>query len=505
MSGNGESTAVVVGAGLAGLGAALFLARAGWQVTVLEASDGIGGCCSTSCIDGFTFNNGAVYVAVPSALRAAFARLGLDLDTEVPLVPIAHPHRTVLDGGATVHLSGVEDSFVEGDRAQARTAALRSELSALREAWGPVYRALVEDILPAEPSLPRLLLRLWRHLPQMAGSAEKLIARSFNDPDVQAAVASVLLYTGTAPARLPANQIIGLLALLEEGFHLPAGGMGAIPAALERAAQAHGVHVRRGARVARFDIANGRVRGVELATGETMRANCVVATCAGFDVVRMLPQDAVPAALARRAKRSPLSHRAIAIQIGAASVANDAFIVNHVPPMAEQGAMHVAASSVPRWLSYTNPTSVIPGLAPEGRSIIELYAPVSGIASASQWTAPMTRASVANCVEALRRKLPGMSIESMRVIDPQDFATQRHLYEGALYGIAPGATPAQFFPHRIPVEGLYLAGQTTFPGYGVPSAMWSGIQAAEALLHDARRNRRGPRASAARNADGSSP
>lgn len=480
-----RSTVVVVGAGLAGLSAAVALARTGLQVTLLEASEAPGGCCSTSRVEGYTFNNGALYVAVPSALRAAFLKLGMDLDTEVPMVPIRHPHLTVLGSGTSVHLSSVEGSFVEGDQAQKRTAALRTQLHTLREQWAPIYRALVRDILPSEPSIPRLLFKLWRHLPKMGGSAGELIAAKFDDPEVQAAVASVLLYTGTAPARLPATQIVGLLALLEEGFHIPADGMGAIPAALLRAAVALPVSVRFGARVERFAISQGRVRGVELSSGETIPADNIVATCSGFDVVRrMLPETAVPAALVRRAKRSPLSHRAIAIQIGADSIEGDTFIVNHVPAMNEQGALHVARPGVPRWLSYTNPTAVLPHLAPEGNSIIELYAPVSGIASASQWTKAMTEQSVADYIQGLRQRLPTLAIKSTRVLDPQDFASQRNLYEGALYGIAPGATPGQFFPHRLPIDGLYLAGQTTFPGYGVPTAMWSGIQAAEALLRD---------------------
>src|SRR5690625_5476537 len=65
----------IIGAGLAGLGAAVHLARAGHRVRVLEAGDTAGGCCSTHEQSGFRFNNGALYMAVPSALRAAFARL----------------------------------------------------------------------------------------------------------------------------------------------------------------------------------------------------------------------------------------------------------------------------------------------------------------------------------------------------------------------------------------------------------------------------------------------
>lgn len=50
---------------------------------------------------------------------------------------------------------------------------------------------------------------------------------------------------------------------------------------------------------------------------------------------------------------------------------------------------------------------------------------------------------------ALQRRLPGMRVETIRTLDPQDFAHQRHLYEGALYGIAPGVPPPCTF-HTAP-------------------------------------------------------
>ncbi|WP_175932896.1 MULTISPECIES: hypothetical protein [unclassified Burkholderia] len=100
----------------------------------------------------------------------------------------------------------------------------------------------------------------------------------------------------------------------------------------------------------------------------------------------------------------------------------------------------------------------------------------------------VTQAAVDDYLDAIQAHLPGLGIESVRVADPQDFARGRHLYEGALYGIAPGTTPDKLFPHRAGLRGLYLGGQTTFPGYGVATAMLSGIQAAEAAVHDMRRN-----------------
>jgi phytoene desaturase len=481
-----ELTTVVIGAGLSGLAAALALARQGRPVVVVEAQKAAGGCCSTSVSGDFTFNNGAVYVAVPSLLRASFARLGLDFDADVRLAPIARPHVAHLDSGTMVHLSTTDASRVEGRGQQDRTRLLREGLAKLQHDWSPIYRTLVRHVLPEEPSLVRTLGKLWRHLPRMGGHVSGLIASYFPDEDLQAAVASTLLYTGLAPERLPSTQIIGLLALLEEGFHLPYGGMGAIPAALERALQRHAVPIRFGAQVQEIVVERGQVRGIILTSGERIAAAQVVATCSGFAVLEhLLPPGTLPRSLAAKARRAPLSHRAVSVQVGySGTAASDAFIVSRVPAMHRQGAMHALEPELPQWLAYTQPTQVLPGLAPANRHIIELHAPVSGIHSVSEWHPAMTAAVADQYLEALRQRVPGMSVESVRVLDPRDFARDRHLHEGALYGIAPGAPPTAFFPHRAGIRGLYLGGQTTFPGYGVPSAILSGIQAAEALLRD---------------------
>jgi len=479
-----SSPVVVIGAGLAGLAASLRLARDGHPVTLLEAGAAPGGCCASVEVDGFRFNTGAVYMAAPSLLRAGFQRLGLDPERELTLLPVQRPHETHLQDGVVVHLADARTSRVEGPRAAERTAMLRDGLAALQRHWGPVYRTLIAEVLPHPPSPWRALWRLGRYLPRMGGHADALIARFFPDAGLQAAVASTLLYTGLPPERLPATQIIGLIALLEEGFHLPSGGMGAVSAALARRLGQVGVTLRLGARVEHIETADGAVRGVVLAGGERLAAGRVVATCSGFELARrLLPAAAVPRRVARAARRAPLSHRAVSIQLGCSGAAMpSSFVVNHVPDMAHQGLLHQAQPDVPQWLAYTVLTQVQPDLAPAGKSIIELYAPVSGIAHASEWTPAMTRQAVDFHMEALRRRLPGLQIETSRVLDPNDFARQRHLYEGALYGVAPGTAPDRLFPHRTGLRGLYLAGQSTFPGYGAPTAIWSGIHAAEAML-----------------------
>lgn len=98
MAGRTSGPVVVVGAGLAGLACAQRLARAGVEVVVLEASDGVGGRVRTDVIDGFRCDRGFQLLnpAYP-VLRHVLDLADLDLKPFGAGVVVAHgSHRSVL-------------------------------------------------------------------------------------------------------------------------------------------------------------------------------------------------------------------------------------------------------------------------------------------------------------------------------------------------------------------------------------------------------------------------
>lgn len=477
------SPIIVIGAGLSGLAAATHLGNRGHSVIVLEAGADIGGCCSTDDVGGFRFNNGAVYVATPALLRHAFSRLELDFDANVRLRPIAVPQLSILDSGTQVFTTTAAESRVEGRNAAARTARYRMELERLLDSWRPLYRRLIEHLLPYDSSLPRALFELWRYLPRMSGSVAGLLERSFSDAETRAAVGAIMLYTGLAPERTPATQMIGLIALLEEGFFLPEGGMGSIPQAIGRKLRGNGSELRLHTMASRIEYRDGSLLGVRLANGERLPAGAVIASTSALDVVNHLLDPAiVPPLLRKRAQRAPLSHRAISIQLGIApAAAADAFAINRVPLLEEQHRFHLPAEREVRWFSHTRPSAILSGLAPDGAEVVEMFAPVPPGRRATDIGADETASIAGRHIDALRKDLPGRIVRQ-RVLGPSDYVHERHLYEGALYGLAPGAKPTEFFPRQAGLDGLYLAGQTTFPGYGVPTALLSGLHAADAVM-----------------------
>jgi NADPH-dependent 2,4-dienoyl-CoA reductase/sulfur reductase-like enzyme len=68
----------IIGGGLYGLAAGVSLSRQGFRVKLFETNEKIGGCCANTQLQGYRFNDGAMYVAVPEILDKAFEKLGLD-------------------------------------------------------------------------------------------------------------------------------------------------------------------------------------------------------------------------------------------------------------------------------------------------------------------------------------------------------------------------------------------------------------------------------------------
>lgn len=479
-------TIAIIGGGLSGLAAGVFLSRRGFDVKLFEANEKLGGCCATTRLRGYTFNDGALYVAVPAILDRAFARLGLDRPTLVPLRRIVATQATRLPDGTVVSMADGRVT-VHGANGDDRSATLAVEIERLMERWRPVLRLFADELLSRPFSPATLLGKGWRHLHKLRGTLAAELERRFSDPAARAAMAGNLLYTGLAPDKAPVAQILGLVALFDDGLHLPEGGMGAIPEALGAALGRQGGEIFLGARVERIHVTNGRVRGVEVDGHGSTQADAVISTASGMLTFgSLLGEQDVPASMRRKARNAPLSHKALSVQLGLANALDVAsHSVSVLPMMEDQHKFFLPADGVPEYLNYTVPTATMPELAPPGASIVEMFAPIDQARPVDRWDEEASEAAADAALAALSR-IHRLEVAVRRVASPRDYRDRMHLFDGAVYGLSPGASPAAQFPHATPVQGLFLAGQTTYPGYGVGPAAMSGIFAAEALMKTVR-------------------
>jgi phytoene desaturase len=470
---------VIIGGGLAGLTAANLLAHNGFTVAMVEANSKLGGCCATTTLDGYTFNDGAVFLAVVNILDHAFQKVGLNRSELLPLRKISASYSATLPDRTVVTLSEGPDLTVTGRAVDPNR--LQSELRRMMDKWQPVLRFVSEELALYPFSHWRMLRRGWRHLPKLHGTVASEFNRLFSDNVVKSALSGALLYNGAPAQRTPISAILALVAQTSDGFYLPEGGMGRIPEVLSRPLQSRGVRVFLDSKAQKIIMKDGRVRGVEVQGNGRVDAAAVISTASGMLTFGLMDAEHVPSAMSRKVKHARLSHRAVSIQFGLSNKIDvPAHSVNVLPWMDQQQDIFMQDGREMKFPTYVVPTLTMPELAPGGGSIIEMFYPVKADLPLEYWDEGRKKQLTESAVAALSRTYD-LDIAVSRVRSPKDFLESMHLFEGALYGLSPTVTPREQFPHLPAIPGLFLAGQTTFPGYGVGSAMMSGIFAAEAL------------------------
>lgn len=470
-------TVGIIGGGVAGLAAGIRLARHGLQVQLFEARPKLGGCCASTTLSGYTFNDGALYLAMPSILDHAFAQLGLNRSEVLPLVRITAPQTSYLpDGTRVVFGDGQEVRVLHPDGAVGRV-----DLSGLMERWNPVLQVITRRLALEPLSFARFLALAWRFLPRLRGNVAGELGRLFADENVRSAMAGMLLYAGQPAARLPNIHMLGLACLFADGFHLPAQGMGQIPYCLGGVLRAAGgaIHLNCGA--SRIALRQGRAAALVFADGESVPVDAIVSTVSGMHTARLLG-DAVPRRMRSKSDHAPLSHRAVAVQLGLRQrldVSSQSFSV--LPMLRDQQRFFEPAAPEPLYYHCNVPTVTLPDLAPAGASVLEIFPPIRQDLPPDAWDDRALAAVADGAVNALGHRY-NLDVAVRRVTGPVQYRDHLGLFEGAVYGLSPAADVRALFEQVTAVRGLYQAGQSTYPGYGVVSAIMSGLFAADALL-----------------------
>jgi phytoene dehydrogenase-like protein len=263
---DGPVDVVVVGAGLAGLAAAVHLQAAGRSVRVLEASDGVGGRVRTDDVDGFLLDRGfQVLLTAYPEIPAMFEVPTLDLRPFEPGALIRHRGR----------LHTVADPF-RRPSALLRTALtpVLSPVDKLRVALlrRRVLRASPDELLRAPESTTLEHLR-------SAGFSDTAIDRFFRP-----------LFGGIQldPSLSASSRMFDIIyrSLATGDAAVPNGGMGAIPRQLAGRLEPGTVHL--GQEVAAVDA-----HGVTTSTGVRHEAGAVVVATEGPAAAALLDLPAV--------------------------------------------------------------------------------------------------------------------------------------------------------------------------------------------------------------------
>ena len=109
-----DKSVIVIGSGFAGLSAASFMAKEGWQVTVIEKNETPGGRARQWKADGFTFDMGPSFYWMPDVFERYFNQFGKTVEDYYSLQRLDPSYRIYWNDGYTdlpADYSALKDLF----------------------------------------------------------------------------------------------------------------------------------------------------------------------------------------------------------------------------------------------------------------------------------------------------------------------------------------------------------------------------------------------------------
>ncbi|GIU76727.1 MAG: phytoene desaturase [Bryobacteraceae bacterium] len=491
MTFSGRKEALVIGAGLGGLSAAIHLRLAGWRVRVLEAGASAGGRANRISVAGLPFDTGPTLLNYPWVFEELFRAAGRDMGDYVRLLKV--------DPSITYHWPDGQHLTLSSDRER-----LRAEFERFAPGSSRGLDLFLEDCAAKfEITFRKLVLRndgnplryfsvltageilrtaLWR-------SMYRELGRFFSSPRLCEALGSYAMYLGGSPFELPGLFTILPYGELSGGLWLPEGGIYALVQAVERLARELGVEIHYHSRAQRILHRNGRVTGVRLADGSEIASSVVVSNVdvpstltelAGLAAPKIRMSPSVMTFYWAVAGRQPgLGHHTIFFPRDYAAAFRD---LNQGCTIPADPAFYVAAPGV------SDPT-----LADDGRLGVFVLVPVPLLSRLGKvdWAAETDRVreTVLRRLSAAGASLSAQAIAGETVWTPETWSRRFGLFQGSAFGAA--HTLSQMGPFRPPnfsrrLRGLYFTGASTTPGTGMPMVVLSGRLTAERIQQHAR-------------------
>lgn len=484
-----RDTAVVIGAGIAGLATSVRLAAGGMRVHLLERHSHLGGKIRTLPSDAGPVDAGPTVLTLRHVFEDLFACAGARLEDHVTLIEQDVLARHFWPDDSTLDLYADLDRSAQAiaefatprdaDAFRAfhkRTAQLFEAFDApMMQAARPRMSQLVPHVL-RQPSLLRAMAPL--------SSLRGMLTRNFADPRLSQMFGRYATYVGGAPHLSPA--LLSLIWQAEAaGVWVVKGGMHKLAHAVATLARDIGVQIHTDAHVADIGLTTDRVSGVTLADGTCILADTVV--FAGDP--RALATGALGQHLQHVAAQTATLPRSFSARVHSfAARPHGRDLIHHnvffdADPQSEFDDL--AAGRIP-----ANPTLYLCA-EDRGQGIpldtLERFEIISNAPAIHDMNQPT---DLDQWHHQIIQRMANMGVTftpqptSSTITTPQHFADMFPASLGALYGQTPhGMTAALQRPTaQTPISGLWLAGGGAHPGAGVPMATLSARHAAEAIL-----------------------
>jgi len=481
----------VIGAGFAGISAAAYLAKAGYNVDVYEKNASAGGRArQLSTDEGYTFDMGPSWYWMPDVFEKFFNDFGYkasdfyELELLDPGFTIVFPEQEVMDIPADFEaLCHLFETIEPGSAAKLRQFLAGAEFKYKVGVEKLVYKPGLSVLEFADMDLIKGMFKL-----QVFTSFSKHVKQYFKHPKLIALMEFPVLFLGATPEDTPALYSLMNYAGLKLGTWYPKGGFGKVIEGMKKVAEAQGVQFHFNEPVKQFMVHNDNI--TELISSKSTKRYAGLIAAADYHHVeeKLLGPDYRNYTEDYWDKRV-LAPSCLIFYLG---ISKRVARLNHHTLFFDEDLKQHAKEiyKEPQWPSkplfyVCCPSKTDDSVAPEGCENLFVLMPLAV-------NVEDTEALREQYFEAIMQRLEDYSGTAIRQFIAykksyclSDFVSDYNSYKGNAYGLANTLMQTANLKPSLKnkkIANLYYAGQLTVPGPGVPPSIISGNVAAHQLI-----------------------
>ncbi len=478
----------IIGSGFSALSASCYLAKQGYNVTVLEKNDTLGGRARQFQKDGFTFDLGPSWYWMPDVFERFFADFGKKPSDYYTLDKLSPGYEVYFGENSSLKISdnleNIYKMFEEEEKGSAKH--LKTFLDSAKSNYDTAIKDLVYK--PGVSPLELVNTTTVARVSQFFSSVRKQVRKNIKSPKLIKILEFPVLFLGAKPSNTPAFYNFMNYADFGLGTWHPRGGMYTVIEGIVSLAESLGVNFVKNANVDKIitDTSN-KVIGLQV-NGENIETELILSGADYHHTETLLNQNL------RQYSEKYWDKKTFAPSSLLFYVGFDKKIenVSHHTLFFDTD-FDVHAKEIydnPQWptdpLFYANFTSITDKTsAPEGKEAGFFLIPLAPGIEDTEALREEYFHKIMDRFEKLTNQKVKEHILFNRSFCVNDFKEEYNSYKGNAYGMANTLLQTAFLRPKIKsskVKNLYFTGQLTVPGPGVPPALISGKIASELII-----------------------
>lgn len=492
---------IVIGAGVAGLAAAIRLQHAGYRVEIYEKGSLPGGRMNRIETGGYKFDLGPTIVMMPEIYREIFELCGRNPDDYIPMERLDPMYRVYYRDRPDVPYDMSSD-LVELAKTieKISPADMEGFLTYLNEIYKR-FKVAKESIIQRpfrkfrdfyNLSMLKKALKL-----KTLDNADHFMSKYIKDERLKQMISFQTLYIGISPFKSPSFYTMIPMIQFLYGIWFIKGGMYTMAQSMEKLFKELGGTIHYNKSVQEIEILNRKATGIIL-DGQRISADYVLCNADFPYAIKNLVKD--PAAKGkytdRKIDRMQYSCSCFLLYLGMDRKYEE---IEHVHNFIFNEDLKKNLNDIFEGNKLTSASFYVyiaskidPSLTPEGKDGLYILMPVSNLATANYtWNEETIRDYRAYILNTLK-KIRGFEnidqeIVTETCITPLDFESKFNAHHGATFGLMPILSQSNHMRPQSKAkdcEQLYFTGSSTHPGAGVPIVLLSAKIAAQELIHD---------------------